>query len=172
MHRLEARIRTIPDFPKPGIMYRDVTPLLGDPQALGLAVRRLADPFADRRDLDAVAGVEARGFIFGCLVARELAVPFVPIRKPGKLPYEKVSESYSLEYGVGTLEMHVDAIAPGARVVLVDDLIATGGTAAAGCALIERIEGEVAGCCFVIELDGLGGRERLDGRPVHSVLRY
>ena len=172
MHRLDARIRTIPDFPKPGIGYRDVTPLLGDPDALGLAVRRLASPFAERRGVDAVAGVEARGFIFGCLVARELAVPFVPIRKPGKLPYEKVSESYSLEYGVGTLEMHVDAVAPGACVLLVDDLIATGGTAAAGCTLIERIGGRVAGCCFVIELDGLGGRGRLGGRSVHSLLHY
>ena len=172
MHRLGTRIRTIPDFPKPGIEYRDVTPLLGDPQALGLAVRRLASPFAERRDVDAVAGVEARGFIFGCLVAQELAVPFVPIRKPGKLPYEKVSESYSLEYGVGTLEIHVDAFAPGVRVLLVDDLIATGGTAAAGCTLIERIGGEVVGCCFLIELDGLGGRERLEGRSVRALLHY
>lgn len=171
MHRLETRIRTIPDFPRAGIAYRDITPLLGDPEALELAVCRLADPFAGQ-DVHAVAGVEARGFIFGGLVARRLGAPFVPIRKPGKLPCEKVSESYSLEYGVGTLEMHVDAIAPGARVLLIDDLIATGGTAAAGCTLIERTGGEVAGCSFVIELDGLGGRGRLEGRPVHSVLRY
>ena len=171
MHRLETRIRTIPDFPRAGIAYRDITPLLGDPEALELAVCRLAGPFAGQ-DVHAVAGVEARGFIFGGLVARRLGAPFVPIRKPGKLPCEKVSESYSLEYGVGTLEMHVDAIAPGARVLLIDDLIATGGTAAAGCTLIERTGGEVAGCSFVIELDGLGGRGRLEGRPVHSVLRY
>ena len=171
MRELESRIRTIPDFPKPGILYRDVTPLLGDPEALALAARRLAAPFAGR-SIQAVAGIEARGFVFGCLVARELAAAFVPVRKPGKLPFRKISESYSLEYGTGAVEMHVDAFEPGARVLVVDDLVATGGTAAAGCALVERLRGEVAGCAFVIELDGLGGRARLGGRPVHSLLRF
>ena len=171
MHELESRIRAIPDFPKPGILYRDITPLLGSPETLALAVHELAAPFAEG-DVHAVAGIEARGFIFGCLVARELAVSFVPIRKPGKLPYRKVSESYSLEYGTGTIEMHVDAFAPGTRVLVVDDLVATGGTAAASCTLVERLRGEVAGCAFVVELDGLGGRARLDGRDVHSLLRF
>ena len=122
--------------------------------------------------MNAVAGIEARGFIFGALVARELAVPFVPIRKAGKLPYRTLSASYALEYGVDTLEMHTDAIATDARVLVVDDLIATGGTAEATCKLIERVGGEVAGCCFVIELDGLDGRKRLAGRRVHSLLCY
>ena len=171
MHRLENRIRAIPDFPKPGILYRDITPLLADPDALGFAVRELAAPFRGRR-IQAVAGIEARGFIFGCLVARELAVSFVPVRKPGKLPWRKISESYTLEYGVGTIEMHADALTPGERVLVVDDLIATGGTAAASCTLVERLGGEVAGCAFVVELRGLGGRTRLDGRTVHSLLDF
>ena len=171
MHQLEPLIRTIPDFPKPGILYRDITPLLADPDALALAVRELAAPFRGR-EIQAVAGIEARGFIFGGLVARELSASFVPIRKPGKLPYRKVSESYTLEYGVGTIEMHVDALAPGERVLVVDDLIATGGTAAASCVLVERLGGVVAGCCFVVELDALGGRSRLDGRAVHTLLRF
>ena len=171
MLELESRIRTIPDFPKPGILYRDITPLLGDPDALSHAVRELAAPFAGE-DIQAVAGIEARGFIFGCLVARELGAAFVPVRKPGKLPWRKVSESYTLEYGTGTVEMHVDALAPGARILVVDDLVATGGTAAASCSLIERLGGEVAGCVFVVELDGLGGRDRLAGRAVHSLLHF
>ena len=171
MHELESRIRAIPDFPKPGILYRDITPLLGDPEMLARTARALVAPFAGE-DIQAVAGIEARGFIFGCLVARELSASFVPVRKPGKLPYQKVSESYTLEYGAGIVEMHVDAVAPGSRVLVVDDLVATGGTAAASCVLIERLGGEVAGCAFVIELDGLGGRDRLAGRTVHSLLRF
>ena len=171
MRKLESRIRTIPDFPKPGILYRDITPLLGDPDALAFAARELAAPFAGE-GIRAVAGIEARGFIFGCLVARELSASFVPVRKPGKLPYRKVSESYTLEYGVGTIEMHVDALKPGERVLVVDDLVATGGTAAASCTLVERLGGEVAGCAFVVELDGLGGRDRLAGRTVHSLLHF
>ena len=171
MRELESRIRAIPDFPKPGILYRDITPLLSDPEALGLATRELAAPFAGR-DIHAVAGIEARGFIFGCLVARELGASFVPVRKPGKLPWRKVSESYTLEYGTGTVELHVDAFARDARVLVVDDLVATGGTASAACTLVERLGGEVAGCAFVIELDGLGGRARLDGRAVHSLLHF
>ncbi len=171
MRDLESRVRAIPDFPKPGILYRDITPLLGDPEMLARAASELAAPFAGE-DIQAVAGIEARGFIFGCLVARELSASFVPVRKPGKLPYRKVSESYTLEYGTGTVEMHVDAVAPESRVLVVDDLVATGGTAAASCSLIERLGGEVAGCAFVIELDGLGGRDRLAGRTVHSLLHF
>ncbi|MCY4451676.1 MAG: adenine phosphoribosyltransferase [Immundisolibacterales bacterium] len=171
MHQLESLIRAIPDFPKPGILYRDITPLLADPDALAIAVRALAEPFRGR-EIQGVAGIEARGFIFGCLVARELSASFVPIRKPGKLPYRKVSESYTLEYGVGTIDMHVDALTAGDRVLVVDDLIATGGTAAASCTLVERLGGEVAGCCFVVELVGLEGRARLDGRDVHTLLRF
>ena len=171
MYPLETRIRAIADFPNPGIVYRDITPLLGDPEALGLASRELAAPFAGE-EIQAVVGIESRGFIFGCLVARELGAPFVPIRKSGKLPYRKVSESYTLEYGVGTMEMHVDAFGPGTKVLVVDDLIATGGTAVASCLLVERLGGEVAGCCFVVELDGLGGRRCLEGRRVHSLIHF
>ena len=168
---LGARIRAIPDFPKPGIVFRDITPLLGDARALAFAISELTRPFAGER-IDAVAGIDARGFIFGALAARELAAAFVPIRKAGKLPYRTLSESYALEYGVGTLEMHADAIAKGARVLVVDDLMATGGTAVAACTLVERAGGEVAGCGFVIELHGLGGRGKLEDRTVHSVLCY
>ena len=171
MRELESRIRSIPDFPKPGILYRDITPLLAAPDALALAARELAAPFAGE-GVQAVAGIEARGFIFGCLVARELGAAFVPVRKPGKLPYRRVSESYTLEYGTGTVEMHADAFAPGTRVLVVDDLVATGGTAAASCTLVERLGGEVAGCAFVIALDGLGGRERLADHTVHSLLSF
>ena len=171
MRELESRIRAIPDFPKPGIIYRDITPLLADPGMLARTARELAAPFVGK-GIQAVAGIEARGFIFGCLVARDLSVSFVPIRKPGKLPYRKLSEPYALEYGTGTLELHVDAVAPGSRVLIVDDLVATGGTAAASCALVERLGGEVAGCAFVLELDGLGGRARLAGRTVHSLLHF
>ena len=168
---LSAKIRAVPDFPEPGIVFRDITPLLADPVALAFAVAELTQPFAEA-DVQAVAGIEARGFIFGALVARELSVSFVPIRKAGKLPYRTLSENYALEYGVDTLEMHTDAIDEGARVLVVDDLIATGGTAEATCKLIEGVGGEVAGCCFVIELDGLDGRKRLAGRRVHSLLRF
>ena len=171
MHRLAAKIRTIPDFPKPGILFRDITPLVGDPAALRLTVHQLVHPFIGE-PIDAVAGMEARGFIFGSLVAWELGITFVPLRKPGKLPYEVESESYALEYGDAALEMHTDAIRPGARVLLVDDLLATGGTAAASCALLQKLQGEVVACCFVIELDELEGRKRLEGHRIHSLLHY
>lgn len=168
---LRQKIRPVPDFPEPGILFRDVTPLLADPAATAFAVAELVRPFAGR-GIDAVAGIDARGFIFGALAARELSTPFVPVRKAGKLPYRTFSESYALEYGAGTLEMHTDAIAPGARVLVVDDLIATGGTAAATCALIERASGIVVGCSFVIELEALHGRDALKSHDVHALLRY
>ena len=171
MHRLEAKIRAIADFPKPGILFRDITPLLGDPAALRLAVHQLIHPFIGAT-IDAVAGMEARGFIFGSLCAWELGTAFVPLRKPDKLPYETRSASYQLEYGEAALEMHVDAIERGHRVLMIDDLIATGGTAAASCALVEKLGGEIVGCAFVIELMELKGREKLAGYEVHSLLRY
>lgn len=171
MHRLEARIRAIPDFPEPGIVFRDITPLVADPAAMKVAVHRLLDPFIGE-SIDAVAGMEARGFIFGSLAAWELGVSFVPLRKPGKLPYDVQSRSYDLEYGKAALEMHIDAVEPGDRILLVDDLIATGGTAAASCELVESLGGEIAACAFVIELDALGGRNRLAKHRVHSLLHY
>ena len=171
MQRLESKIRAIPDFPRSGVVFRDITPLVGDSAMLRLAVDQLVHPFVGE-PIDAVAGMEARGFIFGALVAQELNVGFVPLRKPGKLPYDVQSVSYELEYGRATLEAHIDAINPGDRILLVDDLIATGGTASASCELVERLGGEIAACAFVIELDGLGGRARLPDRRVHSLLHY
>ena len=168
---LGSKVRAVPDFPKPGILFRDVTPLLADPQATAFAVRELVRPFADDR-IDAVAGIDARGFIFGALAARELSTPFVPIRKAGKLPYRTLAESYALEYGTDTLEMHADAISAGARVLVVDDLIAAGGAAAATCKLVERAGGVVVGCSVVVELEALGGRDALGKHAVHALLTY
>ena len=149
MHRLESSIRAIPDFPKPGVVFRDITPLLGDPAMLRLATGQLIRPFIGE-SIDAVAGMEARGFIFSALAAWELEVGLVPLRKPGKLPRGVQSVSYDLEYGSTSLEAHTDAIGPGGRVLIVGDLIATGGTASASCELVERLGGEVVACAFVI----------------------
>jgi len=171
MKRLEAKIRNIPDFPSPGIQFKDITPLVKDPATLRLAVHQLLHPFLGER-LTAVAGMEARGFIFGSLVAWELGVGFVPLRKPGKLPFQVQSASYDLEYGSATLELHVDALGPDDRVLLIDDLIATGGTAAASCELIEQTGAEIAGCAFVIELDELKGRQKLARYRVHALVHY
>ena len=171
MQRLESKIRAIPGFPKPGVVFRDITPLVSDPAMLRLAVHQLVHPFIGE-PIDAVAGMEARGFIFGALSAQELNVGFVPLRKPGKLPYDVQSVSYELEYGTASLEAHIDAVNSGDRILLIDDLIATGGTASASCELVERLGGEIAACAFVIELDDLGGRARLSGRRVHSLLHY
>ncbi len=171
MQRLESKVRAIPDFPRPGVVFRDITPLVSDPAMLRLTIHQLVQPFIGE-SIDAVAGMEARGFIFGALSAQELNVGFVPLRKPGKLPYDVQSVSYRLEYGTASLEAHIDAINPGDRILLVDDLIATGGTASASCELVERLGGEIAACAFVIELNDLGGRERLPGRRVHSLLHY
>ena len=171
MNSLHDKIRTIPDFPKPGVSYRDITPLVADPKALRLCVHQLIHPFVDER-LTAVVGMEARGFIFGSLAAWELDVGFVPLRKPGKLPYDVHSVGYELEYGTQRLEVHVDALMPDDRVLVVDDVLATGGTAAASCALIEKLGAEVAACAFVIELDALRGRDRLSRRRVHALLHY
>ena len=171
MQRLESKIRAIPGFPRSGVVFRDITPLVGDPATLRLAVEELIHPFIDER-INAVAGMEARGFIFGALAARELNVGFVPLRKPGKLPYDVQSVSYDMEYGTARLEAHIDAVAPGDRILLVDDLLATGGTASASCELVEQLGGEIVACAFVIELDDLGGRTKLPGRRVHSLLHY
>jgi adenine phosphoribosyltransferase len=171
LHRLKAKIRDIPDFPEPGIIFRDITPLVADPAALQLSVYQLLQPFLGE-SINAVAGMEARGFIFGSLAAWELSVGFIPLRKPGKLPYDVQSASYELEYGSAALEVHTDAINPGDKILLIDDLIATGGTAAASCELVENLGGEIIGCAFVIELDGLKGREKLSHYRVHSLLHY
>lgn len=169
--RLEAFIRTIPDFPKPGILFRDITPLLAAPAAFAEAVRRLADHFRPL-GVDAVAAAEARGFIFAAPLALALGVGFVPVRKPGKLPFDTHAFHYELEYGTDTLEVHVDGFEPGHRVLLVDDLLATGGTMEACCRLVERAGAAVAGCAFVIELSSLGGAARLAPHEVYSLLKY
>ena len=171
MHRLSSKIRDIPDFPKPGILFKDITPLVKDPAALRLAVHLLAQPFLGR-DITAVVGMEARGFIFGSLVAWDLGLPFVPLRKPGKLPYDVQSISYDLEYGSASLEVHSDAFEVNDRVLVIDDLLATGGTAKASCELIEMMGATVEACAFVVELDFLAGREKLAQYEVHSLLHY
>jgi adenine phosphoribosyltransferase len=171
MEQLKTKIRDIPDFPKPGILFKDITPLLKDPESLHFAVEQLAAPYL-KTDITAVAGMEARGFIFGSLVASYLGVGFIPLRKPGKLPYNVASVDYSLEYGTATLEAHIDAIDAGDRILLIDDLLATGGTAKASCQLVEELGGEVIACAFVIELAMLSGREQLSAYPIHSLITY
>jgi adenine phosphoribosyltransferase len=168
---LDALIRDIPDFPKPGIVFKDITPLLASPDGLDEAVRQLAE-YARDLDIDLVVAAEARGFLLGTALARELEAGFVLARKPGKLPYETVRAEYLLEYGTDALEVHSDAIARGTRVLVHDDLLATGGTARALCELVEQLDGEVVGCAFLLELAFLGGRERLAGYDVHALLRY
>jgi adenine phosphoribosyltransferase len=165
---IKSLIRTIPDFPKPGIQFRDITTLLLDAEGVRLAVQRLSEPFRDD-GIQRVAGVEARGFIFGVAVALELGLGFVPVRKAGKLPGQTVSEEYDLEYGTDRVEVHSDALQPGERVLLVDDLIATGGTADAAARVLQKVGAEIAGCAFVIELPELGGRTRLE-KQGHRVL--
>ncbi len=170
---LQALIRTIPDYPKPGIMFRDITTLLGDPEGFNACVSALAGPF-EGKGVGAVAGIEARGFILGGAVADRLGTGFVPIRKKGKLPSRTIGQDYELEYGVDVIEMHVDAIAPGERVLVIDDLIATGGTAEAAIKLVRRSGGEVVGASFVIDLPDLGGSERLRALEVefHTLIAF
>jgi len=169
--KLTEFIRDVPDFPKPGILFRDITPLLAVPRAFRQAVARLADPFRDAK-IDVVAAAEARGFLFAAPLALELDAGLVPIRKPGKLPYETLSLTYELEYGTDTLEIHADAIPPGADVLVVDDLLATGGTIEACCQMVEKAGGKVAGCAFLIELAALGGAKRIDRYRMVSLIRY
>ncbi|MHC4259660.1 MAG: adenine phosphoribosyltransferase [Planctomycetota bacterium] len=168
---LEGYIRSIPDWPKKGILFRDITPLLAEPKALAAAVDALCAGVADG-GIEYVAAVEARGFIFGAAVARKLGAGFVPIRKKGKLPFKRESVTYDLEYGTDTLEVHCDAIEEGAMVLMVDDLLATGGTMAAACELIEKIGGKIAGIAFLIELGDLAGRKKLSGYEIHTVISY
>lgn len=171
MDRLHNKIRTIPDFPTEGILYRDITPLVRDPAMLRLAVHQLIHPFIGEK-LTAIVGMEARGFIFGSLAAWDLGIGFVPLRKPGKLPYDVHSISYDLEYGTTSLEVHVDALTDQDRVLVIDDVLATGGTAAASCELINKLGAEIAACAFVVELDALEGRQKLSDYRVHSLLHY
>jgi adenine phosphoribosyltransferase len=168
---LRERIREVDDFPTPGVGFKDITPLLADPQALGQAVRELAS-WVEGKNPDLVLGAEARGFILGPAIAAEVGCGFVPARRPGKLPPETVSATYALEYGQNSLELHPDLVPPGARVVIHDDVLATGGTVEAIRGLVERLGGEVVGACFIIELTFLGGRERLDGLDVHALIDY
>lgn len=171
MSDLASLVRNIPDWPKPGIQFKDITTLLSDPQGLRDAINRLASPFLGK-GVELVLGTEARGFLFAPAVAMQLGAGVVLARKPGKLPWKTNREEYALEYGVDALETHVDAVAPGQKVLLVDDLLATGGTMAAAARLVERMGGEVVGCAFLIELTFLPGRERLAPRPVHSLIKY
>jgi adenine phosphoribosyltransferase len=169
--QLKALVRDVPDFPRDGIVFKDLMPLIGDPGAFHATIRHLAD-WARPRSPDIILGAEARGFIFGGALAYELECGFVPARKPGKLPWETVSESYELEYGTDSLEVHADAFANGARVIVLDDVLATGGTARAKVDLVERLGGVVVGALFVIELTFLAGRERLAGTDVHALIAY
>ena len=164
-------IRDIPDFPKPGILFKDITPLLADPDAFQGAIDRMTEHYRGR-PVDAVAAVEARGFLFAAPLALTLRKPLVPLRKPGKLPFHTHSLRYDLEYGSAELHVHTDAVAKGARVLLVDDLLATGGTMKAGCQLVEKAGGKVAGCAFLVELTFLGGAEKLKPYEVFSLIRY
>lgn len=170
---LKSVIRTIPDYPKPGIMFRDITTLLADARGFRRAVDELVQPLAGAK-IDKVAGIEARGFILGGAIAHQLSVGFVPVRKKGKLPFKTIAESYALEYGVDEVEIHVDAVMKGEKILLVDDLIATGGTATAAIRLIERAGGEVVLCSFVVDLPELGGAEKLRkmGKGVVSLVAF
>jgi len=170
---IKSRIRTVPHYPKRGVMFRDITTLLKDPVGFRVTINELANRYAGVK-IDRVAGIEARGFIIGAALAYHLGVGFVPIRKKGKLPAETVGQDYELEYGTDRVEMHVDAVSQGERVLLVDDLIATGGTAGAACKLIESMGGKIVECCFVIDLPDLGGRARLEkhGHNVFALCEF
>lgn len=168
---LKKRIRDVQDFPKKGIVFKDITPLLADPTALSMAVEFLTQPYRNA-GVELVIGAESRGFIFATAVARNLSAGFVPIRKPGKLPSKTHAASYELEYGTDSLEIHLDAIRPGSRVLMIDDLLATGGTMAACCNLVESLKGQIVGVAFLIELAFLNGREKLGKYPIHRVIQY
>jgi len=169
--RLRATIRDVPDFPQPGILFKDITPVLGDAALFQDVVIHLAEKLAAEK-IDVVAGIESRGFIFGAPLALALGAGFVPIRKPGKLPAEKVRVDYELEYGTDSLEAHADSIVKGQRVLIADDVLATGGTAAAASRLVRQLEGTVVGFCILVELSFLHGRERLKETPLHTLLTY
>ncbi|MBN2356434.1 adenine phosphoribosyltransferase [candidate division KSB1 bacterium] len=166
---LSEKIRSIPDFPKKGIIFKDITTLLGDGAALRQAVSEMKERFSDV-EIDAVVGIESRGFIFAGILAHEWGVAMVPVRKSGKLPYQTIRETYALEYGTDSLEMHVDAVKKDQKALVVDDLLATGGTAAAVIRLVERLDARVVGCCFLIELDFLQGRKKIESYRVESLV--
>ena len=168
---LASFVRDIPDYPKPGILFRDITPMLANPDALKAAAAAMAKPFLGK-DIDIVAAAEARGFIFAAPIALELGAGFVPIRKPGKLPFDLHSFAYELEYGSDELQVHIDGVKPGQRVLIVDDLLATGGTVEACCRLLEKCDAKIVGCSFLIHLAQLGGESRLNPYQCHSVLTY
>jgi adenine phosphoribosyltransferase len=171
VEHLASLIRDIPDFPEPGVTFKDITPVLADGKALAELIEALSAPFVGM-GVDKVAGIEARGFTLASPVAGVLGAGFIPVRKPGKLPYETVREDYALEYGTDALEIHTDAVRPGERVLVVDDVIATGGTAAAAIRLLKGIGAEVVGFAVFIELVFLGGNEMLDGVPIHALVKY
>lgn len=171
MNIIEQKIRSIPDYPKEGIIFKDITPLLQDPAAFKETIDKMAETFKDS-GVNVIAGIESRGFIFGAPLAYKLGISFVPIRKKGKLPWKTISESYELEYGVDELEIHEDAIVKGQKVVVIDDLLATGGTIGASANLVKRLGGEVAGICFLIELEFLKAREKLKEYNIHSLISY
>ncbi len=166
---VRALIRDVPDFPKPGIMFKDITPVLADPVAFDLALGAMLEPFADMK-VSKVAGIEARGFMFAAPISCRLDAGFVPIRKPGKLPLATVAQEYALEYGTDSIEIHADAINAGENVLIVDDVLATGGTAAASIALMEKLGAVVVGISFLLELEFLGGRSRINGVPIHALV--
>jgi adenine phosphoribosyltransferase len=168
---IELAIRTVPDFPKPGIQFKDITPVLADPRLFAGAIDLLCQHFHPG-EVDAVVGIDARGFIFAAAAALKLQAGFVPVRKKGKLPFQTLEQDYALEYGTATVAMHVDALKPGARVLLVDDLLATGGTAAAAAALVKRLGAHILEIAFLIELGFLGGRQKLKDYPVRSLIVY
>ncbi len=164
-------IRDVPDFPQPGILFRDITPLLRDPAARGFAIKQMCD-YVKSRSVTAIVGIESRGFLFGVPIADRLELPFVPVRKPGKLPAAHMSIEYSLEYGTGSLDIHADALVPGDRAVIVDDLLATGGTALATCKLVEMLGATVDSLLFLVDLQSLGGREKLPHYEIKSFITY
>src|SRR3954471_24417462 len=168
---LSKYVRDIPDFPKPGILFKDITPLLAEPRAFQHSIDLLTEHYRPL-PLDAIAAAEARGFLFAAPLALALRKPLIPLRKPGKLPFRTYSLKYELEYGSAELQVHIDGVSPGARVLLVDDVLATGGTMAAGCRLVEKAGGTVVGCAFLIELGFLNGRDKLPGYDVFSLLKY
>lgn len=171
MSSIDQYIRNIPDFPKKGVQYKDITPLLTDPKVMQATLEALVKPWVGQK-IDKVVGVEARGFLFGILLAKELNAGFVPMRKPGKLPYDTLDAKYNLEYGTDSIQVHTDAILPGERVLMHDDVLATGGTAAAACSLIERLGGEVVACSFLLELSSLKGRDKIKDFPVQTLVSY
>jgi adenine phosphoribosyltransferase len=168
---LKEFIRDVPDFPKKGIIFKDITPLLKDPKAFQEVIRHLADRYAGK-GLKAIVAMESRGFILGGALAAQMGVSFVPVRKPGKLPWKSIKETYELEYGKDSLEIHEDAIAQGDKVLVLDDVLATGGTAAATIRLVERVGGNVVEACFLIQLSFLNGHEKLKSTPIYSIIRY